>query len=830
MEKIIIVNYNNYFNRILKKLDSVADYAALTGAITISSINFNPADGVDTTLILGKGTAPYKNWEVNSPDYLIVYKTEDNSDIILSRWFITDIDRTRGGQWNLILKRDVLVDFGDAVETAPIYVEKGIINDIDSPLLCNNESLTVNQIKSFENVLVNGEAISTDTEVLLKDKSACPWLVMYLKKGILGNRDIGTDGKITVDVPNNVNIYKTLSTPITSWSYYQYSQFGNIDYKYNSGTKFLVYFKSYQTPGFPATGRRYTLTNQVTTSLANDGDAINYGANLSTDYLYNLNNIKNKLDSEFKDSSVVNTMMSQATSAYHYNRTNPLIDYNDKIIKDSNGKYFTVRVYQSSSGTDKRFITTSEASALKNTMATKWNDAMDQSVTPNDKSFRIEISYVNYRIELIELTDVETTIDFANYAGTGTVDSPLYDIIAMPYGTLTEFVGWEVSKEFTTSKERSMTIMNNLAAQLSSQYVLDLQVLPYCPVQDVLNDYYDEEGKIAIIDDAIDTLAIYGGDLYGATDVILVCPRCQDITFNIEKSIEIVDNSDVPDTFKRKYLNDCVLFRLCSPNYNGLFEFNIAKNGGAINRFNVDLTLKPYNPYIHVNPDFNFLYGYDFNDIRGLICGGDFSLGTINDAWVQYEIQNKNYQAIFDRQIQNLDINNAITKQEAGWQMAAGTLQGTVAGAAGGAMVGGGWGAAAGAVVGLGSSLAGGLIDLANLDKRQAETRDYALDNYNLSLGNVRALPYSITKTSALTANNKLFPFVEIYECSEEEKEAYYAKLKYDGMTVGRIDTIGKYAGGENFFKGQVIRIPDLKDDTHIANAIKEEIMKGVYI
>ena len=49
--------------------------------------------------------------------------------------------------------------------------------------------------------------------------------------------------------------------------------------------------------------------------------------------------------------------------------------------------------------------------------------------------------------------------------------------------------------------------------------------------------------------------------------------------------------------------------RICSPNYNGLFEMNLAKNGGNITSFNVDMTLRPFNPYIHINPDFKYMTG-----------------------------------------------------------------------------------------------------------------------------------------------------------------------------------------------------------------------------
>ena len=85
---------------------------------------------------------------------------------------------------------------------------------------------------------------------------------------------------------------------------------------------------------------------------------------------------------------------------------------------------------------------------------------------------------------------------------------------------------------------------------------------------------------------------------------------------------------DIPcriDVENVKVETECDMYRLCSPNYSGLFEFNIAKNGG-LSFFNIDCSYKPYQPYIHINPNFGGLYGQDFNDSRGLICGGDFSL------------------------------------------------------------------------------------------------------------------------------------------------------------------------------------------------------------
>lgn len=203
----------------------------------------------------------------------------------------------------------------------------------------------------------------------------------------------------------------------------------------------------------------------------------------------------------------------------------------------------------------------------------------------------------------------------------------------------------------------------------------------------------------------------------------------------------------------------------------------------------------------------------------------------ISDAFTDYELQNKNYQAVFNRQIQNMDVMNDIARQEAIFGTIGGTITSTATGAVTGAIAGGGVGAAAGASIGLVAGAVGGAMDIANLDKKINENRSYAVDMYNFSLQNVKALPYSMTRCTALTYNNKLFPFVETYSCTDEEKEAFINKLKYDGMTVNKIGKIKDYTDlAGNMLKAEIIRFEGLKEDAHMASEIYSEIKKGVYL
>ena len=275
------------------------------------------------------------------------------------------------------------------------------------------------------------------------------------------------------------------------------------------------------------------------------------------------------------------------------------------------------------------------------------------------------------------------------------------------------------------------------------------------------------------------------------------------------------------------------MYRLCSPNYADIFEFNAAKNNG-VTKFIVDLTYKPFTPYIHVCPDFGGLYGNnrweDRETPRGLICGGDFSITALTDAFETYALQNKNYQLSFQRQIQNMEVSNSIQRQ----LEIASAISGSVSGAASGSLVGslgGPVGAVIGGVVGGVVSAAGGALDYSFNEKLRNEALDYTKDQFGYQLGNIKALPDTLAKLTTFTANNFIYPILEYYTCTDEEKQALQDKIKYNGMTVMRIGTINQFLQSEpSYIKGKLIRLESVRDDYHMIKSIAEELYKGVFI
>jgi hypothetical protein len=113
-------------------------------------------------------------------------------------------------------------------------------------------------------------------------------------------------------------------------------------------------------------------------------------------------------------------------------------------------------------------------------------------------------------------------------------------------------------------------------------------------------------------------------------------------------------------------------------------------------------------------------------------------------------------------------------------------------------------------------------------DIMDGESWNMEIETYNL--GNIQALPNTLTKVTTLTENFKIFPFLEFYDCTDIEKEALRNKIKYNGMIVMRIGKIEDYRDGEeHFVSGQLIRLEGINEDSHVIAEIANEIKEGAY-
>lgn len=782
MKRIVllqILSYNNYYNRLVKVEPDVESYQPFV-IYQLDNVNFNPNDHISTTHVIGVGDYD------GTGDYLLAIN-EDGE--IVSRWFILEAQRKLGGQYNIVLYRDTIADYYNIIIKSPCFIEKATLT-VDNPLLFNSENMTYNQILK--------------QSITLMDKSGCAWIVGYYDKdskleGTVKLNELTSVPYTEVDEELFLKLQGAETNPITG---------------YPTQLNYVINTNDYNAQAlFDTSARSFWISR--------DGDISSesyFAVPLPTlTYLDKYTNIEQKIKNYMTPDKLqeFNQLVPSFINYSTEEEVSNLSSLNGSLIKNQSGEFYIVDVVPEAESTETSYVT---AGSLYNAMKNLTDGIFTGS--PNSTSYYISMKAVKYRVGLIRQQQYETSYSIPSDPSQKliTEDAP-YDIFAIPYGDIT--VKTTLGDTIVTSKEIALNTAMAINKQSTTIKVYDLQLLPYCPVKELISD-----DKEILVTDAkqISYITEGIGETIVKRGVIFNIPKSDfsnTIPFNIRVGVNKVE---------RKVNNECDKWRLSSPNYSNYFDFSVEKNEG-VQSFEIDVTLKPFTPYIHINPNFGGLYGFDDNSPRGLVLGGDFSLTQVNDAWEQYQIQNKNFQNIFDRQIQNMEVNNNVQRIKETVSATVGTVQGTVTGAAAGGMIGGGWGAVAGAVVGGGASLAGGITDIQINEMLRNEALDYTKDLFGYQLGNIQALPQTISKVSSFNANNKIFPVLEYYTATEVEKQALRDKIKYNGMTVMTIGKIVDYLQTDkSYIKGQLIRLEDLGEDYHIISTIAGELNKGVYI
>lgn len=794
---LYILNYNNYYNRIVKKYNTTQEYLDNVEVIyTLNDTNFNPSDNVNTTHDFGWSLAT-DNYEGNG-DYLIVV---DDNNYIVSRWFILDSVRDRGGQWTLSLRRDVIADHYEAVIEAPCFIEKGILS-VEDNFIFNKENMTFNKIKTAEYPLI--------------DATQSPWLVGYINRSLDKDKPISyTVGDIfdfTADTLENFEVFtnynensKTLPRTYEKINYLIsfYYDTGSPDAPGNYGT--FVFAKNF-----------YEISYNYPSNLYPKSSFYFYTPGIN-DYSPLLADLREYYNSPDRMNPFTNANLTDINS------------YNNKIVKVGNTnigyRYYRMRIaYRNIKDRIEDLPDGGKTQELYNTVDAAFRKCPGYSGQIVSYPYRGGIGgRLDFTEHYLNFTDITDSLKEYGTIISGTRnklnDAP-YDMICFPVNKIE--IGDTIFNEAEINLSLAQQIYKDLGGGTDTSNIFDIQLLPYCPLSN----------KTDLL-----TLGLAGVDFKEHIDYdyikegenivsIMFYPKSSSFT-----DIIPIKFTNPTDSIEFKINNECDMYRLCSPNYNGLFEFNITENRG-LNYVEVNATYKPYNPYIHLNPNWGGLYGQDFNDARGLILGGDFSIAALSSAWEQYQLQNKNYQAIFDREVQSMKLQHSIAREQDYWNAVSGTLQGTISGVMAGSMPGGGaYGAIAGGIIGGITSLGGGITDIYHNEQLRNNALDYSKDMFNYNLGNIQAIPMSLSKTSAFDINNKIFPFIEYYTATDEEKEMMRNKIKYNGMTVMRIDKISNYIlNDESYIKGKIIRIEDFNEDYHILNTIGYEVNLGFFI
>lgn len=789
MHYVLLSNYNNYYNRIYKRNDTYQEYinASASNILGIEkSYNFNLKDGVNVDHIFNVDS------NVDEPNYCLLLNETDNS--IASRWFVVEWEKVRGNQYHAILRRDLLADNYEAITTAPAFIEKGYVGPNDSAIF-NKENITVNQIKT--------------SETLLKDDSKTAWIVGYIAQ----DHPALSDKQFTL----NPEVDMTITGNFSDWEYANWCD-GNPHTTIDESNvenivRYVLRANEIREFQFNAT------TSKSFNSVANDSWLVSSTGSKTAQQVLNdytnsnwMGNIywttvldKIYLDnSSYANSTVMSTLNSLIGKRVQF--SDGVYEFNIVTSNDVTGwKYWD-------NGNLYNYLYSTVLTDLQElggsiSVVTRYPVAYDLHIT-------------NFIINARKLENIQGEYTYSISQSVRKLDDAPYKMFCVPYYTGSGRYRFSVdgSSYIYVDKEVQMAWAMSIAKELGNN-LYDLQILPYCPLSNW------EMGSTRAIWSKGKTVDVDYVVLKGASNLNYgYCSFC-DVSSKeqfLKYPTEVLDY---------KIENQCDMYRLCSPNYASVFEFNAARNGG-IEGYNVRFTYKPYQPFINVAPKFGRLYGQDFKDNRGLILAGDFSLPIVTDAWINYQLNNKNYQLAFDRQIENMEVNYGWQRAQGIANAVVGTIQGGTTGAMAGGMAGGPVGAAAGVLVGTGAAIAGGALDLTMQQSLHNEALDFARDNFGFQLGNIKALPNTLNKVSSIVANSKLFPFVEYYTCTKEERKAFHDKLTYNGMTIGRIGKISQFLNPgdiQTYVKGQLIRLEG-KYDTHEVNEIANEFMKGWYI
>lgn len=944
MKLLILKKFNNYFNRKIIKYDNLEDYASHSEAsLTINSFNFNPNDGVRTDVVLGKGDkgldAFFDFETTKSADYLVAYSTEtihngDEPDVdvntIESRWFITEVKRTRGGQYAIQLKRDSIADNLSTLINCPAFIRKGTLDD-NNPLILNNEGVSVNQIK-------------TENE-FLKDGSGSSWIVGYMPKntGISGHQ-------ITASVSGETDLPYTTIEDLASELDVDAGELGNVLTTSQSNESVFIngnieiigptHYGNSRSAEINITGSQDYLSTVSYTSYQNSN---NYDPNncfadrrfyLSTGRQAMLNIWKNAVAASLSQIKANWQSLTNATflPIRVFNKLNEL---NGTYLRKG-GLYYKINVGSSSTGFLRHIISNNAVpfNTICNKAIQDWNAYVDE-VGPSEFSPASDFYltkrttgncniYYNTVNAIFYLTPVGPEDGFPTLSFTMSTDRHAcedqpFDMFAIPADDIEIKDGANTYTGIGSYSKKLAVAIAGAAEGLAGQddpvdlYALyDIQLLPYCPIPEIVDDginltsltvgedydwidytgtieeYHEQSGYPtgseyepgsyeAVLD--IDTgeasltnILTYGYDILEGQELVgpdNIVTRMIGGTAHLVYSTQIMSLQDAEEINVRIWwktqktdtvhkaivvypktasfravlghelsLRDdmkieaiCNNYRLVAPNYQGSFDFNVAKNRGHCDGFTAYCTYKPYTPYIRVAPQFDWMYGTNFSkEARGLICNGDYSLGRVNSQWAQYQLQNKNYQNIFNREIQNLDVNQSIQRAQQYAAGGIGIINSAVQGGVTGAIAGGGaYGAIAGAAVAGLTSTGGYIADNYLMEKGMIEQRQFALDKFRMNIANIQAIQYTLTKVSSFDIDSAVFPVLEYYTCTDVEKEALKQKIKYEGMTVGIVDTLSKYMFN-GYLQADLIRNDEIIDDPHLLEDIYIELTKGVYM
>lgn len=253
---------------------------------------------------------------------------------------------------------------------------------------------------------------------------------------------------------------------------------------------------------------------------------------------------------------------------------------------------------------------------------------------------------------------------------------------------------------------------------------------------------------------------------------------------------------------------ECDTIKIVSPSRASQYLFRPYNNDGIM-EFKTKITLRPYNTIIYVRPSTKGLLMYDYDDKDCLIISEDFSLTAVTSEWTNYIYNNRNYNDVFERQIQGREFERTwerkieeaqkksdewtsrnISAQKASVYTGNLPVISSVAGAIGTAFQDQTY------------------LQMAQIDRQYNEAlyqegMQISRDLFNLQLENIQSQPLVPSKITTLDA--KLLPgvYLEYYSTNPTELQAINDFYRFNGNRIDAYGTFNQYWGW--FVRGKII-------------------------
>lgn len=819
-DTVYFYKFNNYYNRIIKRYETIAEYTANATLLgSQANCNFVHGDGVNSSFVWNKLAT-----DSDTPDYVVVDDYKGN----ISRWFVTNSFKSRDRQDKLQLRRDLIADFySDIVQYSPCLIRKGYVPQ-NNPLIFNDEGVQYNKIKQ--------------DEILIKDESNCSYIV-----GFISNN---TDAQATVTGTVKDYNYDYNYTSLADFPYKNYVEGAGNNHSsvatiiYNNSPDTRIYYSlkcngrsaiagnrqdmevifrpfgigkpSYYTPAYSNEqyGTYYnsgTSNNDVIINCEYNGS----GPTQTLEFTYIHNHYLSNL---YRKVNIITNDYAKNCFGVEDNEYNTLLQYNNKKIKIGGVVYKctiasenyrnSVLSYDSSNPTINtnfnnivNFINNNKPSGpeMSEGMYTMsyYNNA--NRYYPEDLKIMTELQ--DYYLVFTESSsDITTDLDGPS-SRTHLTNQPFDMFMLINESDISYKVN---TTSYVSNHEYNINIAQALC-RVNGSGAYDIQIVPFNPMR----------GTIL----ADGTLQFYGYDVHEIKDpnnnVIGHYVMCNsaDLQFTLEKN-ELKFN---PTNYKKDY--NLKQYRLCSPNQETMFEFSPSMNGG-INTWEISCNYRPYASYVKVQPTWNWMYGEPMynskTDFRGLVYNSSLCVTQLSDAWANYVSNNKNFQQLFDNQI------NTLTKQQ---DIQLNAMEETL-----------GLRSFTGMPIGSILRVIGGNKDI----EMTKELNNIAISkmetDFKYQMDNIKSMPHSIKKLTNINEDTRVFPFIEIYSATSTEEQSFDYKMQYTGYTIMTTGKIIDYCqtGVETFVQADLIRLDLSRSeetaDNHIASEIATELAKGIYI